>query len=311
MMSHIRYVAYKMLSVLLIRLKTFRVFPIVRVTDLNISRSKSFYFDFSDVTTHLGDRLFFMPLVSDLLSRGFLGYINSKDNITRSLFENILDQSLPFKDAPDVDDIVVYPAPSYLNFRKNYSKAILVDFTDCDAPLKVSNQLVLSISNFAYPESQRIQFIPFSQMLARSQYLQNKSIPKSYLFNNYIDSGRFRKLFINEKKLFEKAADLRENGFKIIHIGSKEDKDRDAKKYPFVDIDLRGETSIRQLIDIVQSENVIGAVTYDNFLMHLIGMYGKVAYVLFRGRFSQKNREHHMLRVNNTFFEKEENLIYL
>lgn len=310
-MASIKYITYKILSILLIRLKTIVVAPLVRTTTLNITWGKSFYFDFSDSTTHLGDRLFFMPLICWLITNGYIVRIKSDENQTESMFENMLGYSLLTSDAPKVNDIVVYPAPSHLSFRRLYPKSVLVDFSDCDTRLKVSEQLVYSIEKLLDTKFHRVEFKLLNQPLAELGSFESMSTSKSYLFNNYIDSGRFRKFFINEKKLFDKAADLKKQGYRIIHIGSEKDKEFDAKEYSFVDVDFRGETSIEQLINMVRSENVIGAVTYDNFLMHLIGMHGKIAFVLFRGRFSRKNREHHMLHINNTFFEQEDKLIYL
>lgn len=310
-MASITYISYKILSVLLIRLKTFVVAPLVRVTTLNIKRNKSFFFDFTDSTTHLGDRLFFFPLICWLITNDYSVRIKSDDKQTESMFENMLGRPLQISHAPGANDIVVYPAPSYLNLRRRYPKSILVDFTDCNTGLRVSKQLVYSIEKFLDTEFQKDKFKLLNQPSAELQSFESEIVLKSYLFNNYIDSGRFRKFFINEKKLLDKAADLKKQGYRIIHVGSKQDKESDTREYLFVDVDLRGETSVQQLINLVRSENVMGAVTYDNFLMHLIGMYGKVAYVLFRGRFYRKNREHHMLYINNTFFEQEDKLIYL
>lgn len=311
MMASIRYITHKILSVLLIDLKTLVVAPLVRVTTLNVKPGKSFYFDFSDATTHLGDRLFFMPLVWWLIANDYSVGIKSDDKQTGAMFENMLGHPLLTSEAPGVNDIVVYPAPSYLNLRRRYPKAILIDFTDCDTKLKVSEQLVYSMGKFLDAEFQKVEFKRLNQSSTEFGSFDSSSARKSYLFNNYVDSGRFRKFFINENKLLHKAVDLKRQGYRIIHVGSKQDKETDAKKYSFVDVDLRGETSIEQLINIVRSENVIGAVTYDNFIMHLIGIYGKVAFVLFRGRFFRKNREHHVLHINNTFFEQEDKLIYL
>ena len=107
------------------------------------------------------------------------------------------------------------------------------------------------------------------------------------VFNNYIASGLFRKFFVEEELLYSKCVQLRKEGHKIIHLGSESDKRSDLREYPFVDYDLRGKLSLKQLLNLVVHPSVASTVTYDNFFMHLFGMLGKDAHVLFRGRFTK------------------------
>ncbi|WVH09094.1 MAG: hypothetical protein EoVTN8_416 [Fluviibacter phosphoraccumulans EoVTN8] len=285
--------------------------PLLRVYGHVDSNSRSFYFDFTDSTTHLGDRLFFLPLLKALDQKKISIYLNSKDStsiqllnishVNFNLIDNVLDSQI----------CVVFPKPSFTSLSKNYRSAIIVDFTDFNSVTKISEQLILSFSKYFQLSLKNRIYSMSNRSLFDSDYFINEGSLGCYLFSNYIDSGRFRKFFVDENKLSARAIDLKKQGYRIIHVGSKQDRISDDNHYPFVDVDLRGETSVAALIQIVNSENVVGAITYDNFLMHLVGIHRKVAHVLFRGRFTRKNREHHMLYVNNTFFEDEEKLIYL
>lgn len=308
----ISYIWYKLKNRKAVKAETKKIAPLLRSRDGDFTNfCKNIFFDFSDRTTHLGDRLFFIPLVNELIASGFSVTISSKDDVTSALTESISDLSLRRCETPSEHDVVIYPAPSCLNFRKNYPEAILVDFTDTSVASKISDQLISSVSELFRLDLRKNFFRPFEKPKIATEFIPRDNSIEYYLFSNYIDSGRFRKFFIDENKLLAKADEIAKQGYKIIHVGSKQDKANDKKCYPFVDVDLRGQTSITDLIQMIQSENIIGAITYDNFLMHLVGMYGKTAYVLFRGRFTRKNREHHMLYVNNTFFDQKDKLIYL
>lgn len=308
----ISYIWYKLKTRRAVKAETKKIAPLLRSRESDFANfCKNIFFDFSDRTTHLGDRLFFIPLVSELIASGFSVTISSKDCVTSALAESICGLALRKCETPSEHDVVIYPAPSFFNFRKNYPEAVLVDFTDTNVASKISDQLISSVSELFRLDLQKNFFRPFEKPKIAKEFLPGDNSIEYYLFSNYIDSGRFRKFFIDENKLLAKADKIAKQGYKIIHVGSKQDKAKDKKLYPFVDVDLRGQTSIPDIIQMVQSENIVGAITYDNFLMHLVGMYGKTAYVLFRGRFTRKNREHHILHVNNTFFDQKDKLIYL
>jgi len=74
---------------------------------------------------------------------------------------------------------------------------------------------------------------------------------------------------------------------------------------------LRGTLSIVELVDLISSKRIVGAVTYDNFIMHLVGIFDKKAFVLFRGRFLRKNVDLHLNFVNSVFFRSNNKISYL
>lgn len=305
------YIKNKIVNNIAFAAKTVKVASLLRAADIVCIDSGSFCFDFSDATTHLGDRLFFIPLMKALAEKGYDLRISQHDTVTEVLLRKIIGVSPVGMTDLNASDCIIFPAPSFSNLNRKYKKGVLVDFTDTACSQKVTMQLIDSVNQF-FDLNLKHTGLKKICVNDNSRSSFGLSIDQEYwLFSNYIDSGRFRKLFLNENKLVKKAEYIKSKGFNIIHVGSKADADKDGRKYEFVDIDLRGKTSISEMIDLVQLPSVVGAITYDNFLMHLMGIYGKVAYVLFRGRFSRKNREHHMLHVNNTFFDQRDKLIYL
>lgn len=307
-MNSIKYLFYKAINCVFLSIFSRRSNPLLRFFGSVQKNTHSFLFDFSDKTTHLGDRLFFFPLIYLLIQGGYRVKLSEQDALTGQLFSVIYGYAgLDFSDAKK-DDLVIIPQPSYLNFRSKYSNGMLVDFTDCSGALKISEQLIAS-----FQEALNLKLeINHPKAIGRSIEIGSLQHEKGfYLFSNYINSGKFRKYFVDENRLLKKCTELRRQGYKIIHVGSALDAHEDFRSYNFVDLDLRGKLTIVELIDLVSHENVLGAVTYDNFLMHLVGLFHKKALVLFRGRFSRRQYAHHMKHINNTFFDDERYLIYI
>jgi len=306
----IGYIGYKILNNLLLKIVSSKQTPLLSSVGAFSQHQRPFYFDFSDATTHFGDRLFFLPLILTLVKNGYTVRLSDQDLVTRELLIKIggdgrLD-SVGYQDG----DAVIIPKPSYLSFKHRYPECVLVDFTDDSVKQGVSDQLLVS-----FQKSFDLDFPLFHEFPDCNGKVQADCFlgegGKFWLFSNYINSGRFRKFFVNEKKLYEKALNLKKEGYQVIHVGSEQDFSNDSHQYEFIDIDLRGKTTVTNLIDLIQCPNVFGVITYDNYLMHLAGLYKKTAYVLFRGRFFKKNSIHHLKYVNNTFFEDESKLFYL
>lgn len=269
------------------------------------------HFDFDHPTTHLGDRIFFFPLIAQLHAKSFSLSINSADKITRALFHRLYGVD-PFLDRSDLNiDLVVIPKPSYLNKRGVYKPLLIVDFTDPKITAPISESLVQSFGDLFDQSLPPPIFLNDSSQYGTSSSAMLADDQAYYLFSNYIHSGIFRKWFLDENRLQLKCVDIKNQGYKLIHVGSEKDKATDKKEYSYVDLDLRGKLSLVQLISLVASPQVNGSITYDNFLMHLTGLFNKKAYVLFRGRFSKSGSAHHFEHVNNTCFSKENKPHYL
>lgn len=252
-------------------------------------KNSIFYFDFSHRTTHLGDRLFYFPVIIELLVNNKSVILDPKDKITGELFEAVYGKKLPCKTNQKRDELIfILPKPSFLariaKICRYRSIVITFDFkSNKNVVEQISDQLSLKKT-------------PISDLLPKD-IKPKSSNGKIALLSNYIDSGFFRKWFVNEQKLIEKCLQLKSEGYQIWHVGTTADKIKDKSEYLFVDKDLRGELSLKQIVEIIKKNDVL-IVSYDNFLMHLGNIFCRNVFVLFRGRFQKKAVDFHMKCVN-------------
>ncbi len=268
-------------------------------------------FDFDDPTTHLGDRLFFFPLISQLHELGFSLSMSDADKVTEPIFYELYGVN-PFcsHDNQSVD-LVVIAKPSFINKLGIHKSLLVVDFIDPKITEPITGAL---LQNFGDLFNINLAHRAFSFNGDRDGVLSPTLLDSDqeyYLFSNYINSGIFRKWFLDESSLYKKCLEIKNQDFKIIHVGSENDRLSDNKSYSFVDLDLRGKLSLTQLIALISSPAVKGSITYDNFLMHLTGLFNKKAFVLFRGRFTKSVRAHHYEYVNNACFSAKNEPHYL
>jgi hypothetical protein len=107
---------------------------------------------------------------------------------------------------------------------------------------------------------------------------------QNYLvFNNYVASGSLRLLPRDKARLEREAMELAaRNGYRVVHVGSQGDKDSDPKVRPWVSLDFRGATGVKDLFSLMASPQVKEVVAYDTFVAHLAFMNGKSTVVLQR-----------------------------
>lgn len=298
------YIFYKIINNFLFR-KLIRIRPLIFYKRAPLFLEKKFRIDLLHSTTHLGDKLFFLKLIR-LLSLLKIEVELIDDGFIEKMYLQMYGESFNAVTVGS-EAITIIPKPSYLNKFKKYKRLYVVDFTDITVKKVIADQLVDSFCEiFHFKNEVNLQFRP----LVKKNYDDiNLKHGRYVIFNNYIDSGYFRKYFVNEKKLFLKCEYLKKNDFKIIHVGSRRDKLSDSRSYPFVDIDLRGKISIQGLAELISLEQVKEVVTFDNFVMHLALLYKKNVSVLFRGRFTKTQREHHYRYVNCTFSDRLKKLI--
>lgn len=257
----------------------------------NFHKNTKIFLDINHKTTHLGDRLFFWDLISFENHNGRSVFIDINDVISHELFSS-LGLKVEFLRKNDLDTKFISLKPKFLSdFFKNPFKAFAIyylDFYKIKGPL--SKGILKSIRN---PEGNDLR------VLFRPKILKNdKTSNKVVLFNNYVDSGKFRLGFTNASKLSERAEELASQGFEIWHVGSSNDKIGDKSDYNFVSLDMRGKTSLKGLIEYFSTDRISSVVSYDNFFLHLAELYEIPSDILFRGRFSKSARTHHFNSVN-------------
>lgn len=251
---------------------------------------------------HLGDHLFFEPLIRYLKESGLNVSVKPIKSMEFYFKKN------GYKIAKDSDlnkaDLVISKVEliSELTFFADKS-VILIEtaYNNISTPLcndmieKLSKILNLELKNFdAQPK--------FLVDLESDLDINFVNGEKYMLFNNYIDSGFFRVREKHQIILMEFAKKIKKDfGFKIIHTGSNEDLKKDKRNYPFVDIDIRGKSSIESIFYLANLDSVKGNISFDAFQMHLFFMVRKKSYILFRGRFLKKNEKFIKEFVNPPF----------
>lgn len=245
-----------------------------------------FYFP-NPTFMHLGDHVFFEPtikLINDLK--------DFEVNVlpTKMMIDYFKNSNLKVIDSlDDISNALIITRPEFclelenINMDKLY---INTAFYDSDLPM--CNDIAFKIFSFLglnlnVKDLGPSQFIPKSNIK-----LDNGS--KYFIFSNYVDSAFYRITNEKNQKLIDESLKIKNQGFKIIHIGTQKDKDNDNNEYNFIDIDLRGKTSINDLFFLSSLNNVFGGICYDSFIMHLLIIFRKEVKVLFRGRFLEKNK---------------------
>ena len=280
------YILYKIINLLFISQykKHFYSDVLFSKKKYTIKANSKILFDFSHSSTHLGDRLFFLPLIKGLQNMGFNIYLSDNDQISDSIFKT-LDESASFKKAnPSINfDLVVIPAPTLLAFHKIYrgNNLVVCNFTD------IRNRSILEELNEGF--SKLIDSsIELNRVVARLEEKYDDFLDddeKYYLFSNYIDSGWFRSYFINEGLLEIKAKHLTEKGYKIIHVGSLGDLEKDNNKSLIKKINIKKSNIFirnkkNEIISIIKIP--AGFISYDELnLVNTLNIKGKIFNVPF------------------------------
>jgi hypothetical protein len=257
---------------------------------------------------HLGDHIFFEPL-ANILNKNFdfkIMPINS--------MEFYFDK-LGYKMA-DGDDIthadLIITRKEFFDNLENKKNVLYIDLASLDIETYICDDLIYNIANLLninYDKYNRPNILSYyNSDLSKFSLDEGK---KYLLFNNYVDSASYRVTKQKQKKLMNFCKSYaKQNNLEVIHIGSKQDKEKDNYFYEFVDLDLRGKTSIEDIFRLVNSENIVTCISYDTFLSHIFSIYKKESYIIFRGRFTKKA---HNVIVNNFLpsFKSGNKLIYL
>ena len=217
-------------------------------------------------------------------------YLSEGDTITNSLFKGIYGYDLDKKKVCALNTILVIPEPSFLAkfLLLNKENVLVVRFNK-----KSEKTVVEQLFNlFNFHDIDPITYFPNTSKLKK-----NSKGRKILLFSNYIDSGFFRKWFVDKELFVKKCKNFKKEGFSIWHVGTQQDKKNDKQTYNFVDKDLRGNLSLSELVDIVKY-NDVKLVCFDNFVMHLGHFFDRETHILFRGRITKLAFDFHINCVN-------------
>lgn len=248
---------------------------------------------------HLGDQLFFIS--------AFLGY--SRKEVIFIINESLVDFYDCYDIAYSLDHLIIdnkclyiCPLKSYIDpldslFTK-FENKLVYDLTDSliEVPLyKHINEVLTGDIGFNNELSNANIFtLPETESALSNFGLHDV---RFYVLNDFMYTRSFMRPFL-QGALRAKLEQVRNDGFIVCYVGGKDDAKSKSKLLDYVDIDLRGKTSFKDLLAIIGSDNCKGYIGFDNALMHIHLLYKKFVFVKFRGRLTSKARALHFNSIN-------------
>jgi hypothetical protein len=252
---------------------------------------------------HFGDHLFYEPLARELNNHNFYFEVAPIKAMQHYFKQN----DIKFFDGDFNKFDLIITKVEFLSFFRESRQQVLFTDTACNNITKpLCYSLITQVFNFLEVKLNEIDDKP-SNFINHSNKIDNvlDGGKKYILFNNYIDSGKIRSGEKHQEKIIQFAKNLKKNtNCLVIHTGSKKDKENDKNIYDFIDLDLRGKTTIEDLFYLSSCDNVIYNVAFDALQMHIFFLNNKKSYILFRGRFMQKNTDFIKNYVNPPFMIK-------
>jgi len=240
---------------------------------------------------HYGDHLFFEPLARFFKLKNFKVKVMPVKQMEFYFIKNgyLIGNHDDVKKA----DLLITRTEFYKDVKRLIEKNILfINTSSAKINQFLCKDIVNKVANFFSIESDNF----YTKPSGLRNCPENIRLDSSYnyvIFNNYIDSGFFRVIKRDYKKINDFAKNFaKENNLKVIHTGTQKEKDNDKKTYDFVDIDLRGRTGPADLFYLASHGNVKYNISFDTLLMHIFFIYGKKSYIMFRGRFSSSARDY-------------------
>jgi len=238
---------------------------------------------------HFGDHLFFEPLARELQVKGYEVIIFPIKAM--EFYFKKLNFIIGNENSLETVDLVLSKTEFITHLSGINNQILFVDTTKSNTKLPLCTRLNDNVFKFLQEDSSDCVDVPSYIDVNHTSIGSTLNSNNQYIiFNNYLDSGSFRSGKRHQQIIVDFVRKLKlETGCKIFHTGSKKDKDNDCNKYDFIDIDLRGKTSIEDMFYLISHDNVIYNVSFDAFQMHLFFIKNKKSFILFRGRYLKKN----------------------
>ena len=133
---------------------------------------------------------------------------------------------------------------------------------------------------------------PDFKIFSNKDILSKFNLPnnkKLVLFNLYCDSSSYLIIKAKIACLTTFIQEYANNpNYAVVFVGSGKDKANDKQIYNFEYIDLRGQTSVIDIFELVNNAAVEYYIGFDAFVMHVFSLLKKRSFIVFRGRLTQK-----------------------
>ena len=283
--------------------------------DLDGVSKNKFFFDFSDPRyTHLGDILFYLPLILFLLEEKKF-YVAILTNLDRKKFIDFL-----FRSVGGVADLYVIVSASdipyegivitspYKLFDYKSPKLSIVGLgnphepIDAQYPMYLANVFLSTCLNLDdKTELIRDRFEMWRKLFCNSLGNAKGNFKRDLLWvSPFIASGRFRDMLGRKKKSIVSYAKQKADAGNLDFALTGSVTDRSFSFKSEINIDLRGSDLIELMI-LANSDSVKEGVGFDNFWMHFFDIIGKPYFVKFRGRYLKSQYDLHLKSINISF----------
>jgi hypothetical protein len=255
--------------------------------ELNQVNKILFYFD-CPMYMHLGDHIFFLPLIESFILSGYTVHVMPTKNML-PVFKVL---KLPVVSSFDIDkyDLIISRIEIIADLYKH--KSLLVNVSK-NLSKPICDQLLTDFGMFFNLSSNTI--LDYT-LLKDNSVLQRLNIPgskKIILFSLSCDTAAY---LINQKKinlLLDLVSEYATNpDYVLALVGGADDRNNYIINFNF--IDLRGKTSVLDIFKLVNCDNVFCYIGFDTFIMHVFSLLHKPSFVVFRGRLIKK--QHDMLK---------------
>lgn len=288
MATLIKRVKEKINDKVLLKIKTKNIYDTLYLYNYEeIKRKKILlYFPLSEYM-HLGDHLFFEPLAKSLKTRGYDVFISPSKGM--EFYFKELGYTLHKESDLSGFDLII-SRTEFFKILKNEKNVVLYEYINTKLKEKICADIIKKVFMLLGENTKNIDCKPSNLDVQESAIkLSEKKV--YILFNNYLDSGKWLngEKYINS--IEEKAKELKSMGYSLIHLGTEKDYKNDKKEYPYIELDLRGQTSIKDLFYLSSRKNIVANVGFDAFLMHLFFLNDKKNFICLRNKVTKKRKD--------------------
>tara|TARA_Y100000590_G_C15734283_1_gene1018021 strand:+ start:337 stop:1254 length:918 start_codon:yes stop_codon:yes gene_type:complete len=271
-----------------------------------IKSGQSYIIDLSvEEISHFGDNLFFISAFYGKDCKNFTFLVSKKYYFLWKKFG--ISNVFTSLDSCDSKCIYVSSFETKIINKKiaqKFKEKILFDFTDSN----INSPLHKHINDF-FKLKKISNDHPNIQLLDEAlniEHINKIGKEKFFIYNDIMYSRGFlrRKLSLKLKKYIDSKIGYNNP---ICFIGSEDDKR--FTNYNSNLTDLRGEVNFDQMVSLILNDNCLGFIGLDNGLMHLSLFLNKKVNVIFRGKISKSQSDHHYRCINISMNEEAKNNI--
>lgn len=284
-------------------------------SDMSVENISTLFLDLRNTNhAHLGDQLFFIAAFIGYHQKKVVFLINESLIEFYSCFDVVYAHDYP--SLIDERSLYICSLKSYIDptdeFYSQFQNKLVYDLTDSRINLPLYRHIFEVLVGETEFSDKHTQVNVFSTSETKKVLSEVGLLGvRFYAFNDFLYSRAFLRPFL-QGALREKLEQVKNDGYIICYLGGKADAPLHSRLMDYVDIDLRGKTSFRQLLAIIGSDNCAGYIGFDNALMHMHLLYRKPVFVKFRGRVTSKARSLHLNSINCAMNSQAKgNIVYL